>query len=113
MLAGFGDDSERSAEEREPPRAAQTAGVPPPGEGVDRDEAAPIGATIDLAGIAYTPQITQQLNSHIAPDRELVGGRRAGKDRLWLGAFIRACNEDDRVREPPRRLALVGAFGEG
>ena len=108
VLAGCGED-ERDAE-REP--AAPTAGVPPRGEGVDEDEAVPIGGTIHLDGLAYTPQITRQLNSHIKPDKALIDGRRAGRGRLWLGAFIRVCNEDDRVRVPSDRLALVDAFGK-
>ena len=109
LLVGCGGEE---GAEREFPNASRTAGVPPPGEGVDDDEAAPIGASIHLDGLAYTPQITRQLNPHIKPDQALIGGRRAGDDRLWLGAFIRVCNEDDRVREPSGRLALVGAFGQ-
>ena len=103
---------EEDGAEREFPDAARTAGVPPPGEGVDEDEADPVGASIHLDGLAYTPQITRQLNPHIKPDQALIGGRRAGDGRLWLGAFIRVCNEDDRVRVPSGRLALVGAFGQ-
>ena len=110
LLAACGEQ-ERAAE-RELPNGSRTAGVPPPGEGVDEDEAAPVGASIHLDGLAYTPQITRQLNPHIKPDQALLGGRRAGRDRLWLGAFIRVCNEDDRVRVPSGRIALVGAFGQ-
>ena len=96
LLVACGDDE--AGAEREFPNASRTAGVPPPGEGVDEDEAAPIGASIHLDGLAYTPQITRQLNPHIKPDQALIGGRRAGRGRMWLGAFIRVCNEDDRVR---------------
>ncbi|HEV2060618.1 MAG TPA: hypothetical protein VGR11_14780, partial [Solirubrobacteraceae bacterium] len=109
---GCGGDGEGEGAEREDLSGARTAGVPPPGEGVDDDEAVPIGGTIHLDGIAYTPQITRQLNPHVKPDEALIGDRRAGRDRLWLGAFIRVCNEDDRVRVPSDRLALVGAFGQ-
>ncbi len=109
LLAACGDDD---GAQRDFPDASRTAGVPPPGAGVDEDEAAPIGASIHLDGLTYTPQITRQLNPHIKPDQALVDGRRAGDDRMWLGAFIRVCNEDDRVRVPSRRLALVGAFGQ-
>lgn len=109
LLLACGDDD---GAQREFPNASRTAGVPPPGEGVDEDEAAPTGASIHLDGLAYTPQITRQLNPHIKPDQALIGGRRAGRGRLWLAAFIRVCNEDDRVRVPSGRLALVGAFGQ-
>lgn len=110
VLPACGGEDERVDEERE--ALAPSVGVPPPGEGVDRDEAAPVGATIHLDGLAYTPQITRQLNSRIRPDQALVGGRPAGRDRIWLGAFLRVCNEGDRVRTPSHRLALVGAFGK-
>ena len=53
---------------------------------MDEDEAAPNGASIHLGGLAYTPQITRQLNPRITPDQALIGGRRAGDGRLWLGA---------------------------
>lgn len=110
-LAACGGE-EDAAEERERAGGSPSAGIAPAGEGVDPDESAPIGATIEVDGLAYTPQITRQLNSRVKPDRTLVGGRRPGRNRIWLGAFIRVCNEGDRVRTPSRRLALVGAFGE-
>ncbi len=111
LIAACGGEDD-AGEAQEVSRDSPGAGIAPRGEGVDPDEAAPIGATIELDGIAYTPEITRQLNSHLKPDRALVGGRPPGRDRIWLGAFIRVCNEDDRVRTPSRRLALVGPFGK-
>lgn len=112
LLAACGGEDEGAGEEREAATAPSTAGVPPAGEGVDPEEAAHAGAAIHLDGLAYTPQITRQLNPNLKPDRALVGGRGPGRDRLWIGTFIRVCNEGDRVRVPARRLALVGAFGK-
>ena len=86
--------------------------VPPAGEGTDADELAPIGSTVVVGDVAYRVTIARQLNPRIAPDEELVDGRRPEGDALLFGVFLQACNPEGG--EPARatgRVALLDAFG--
>lgn len=86
--------------------------VPPPGEGVDRDEAEEANDTIVLDGMRYDPLIARRLNPNIAPDEELVSGRRPPAGTSWFGVFLRVCNErEGEARTPSGRVALVDASG--
>lgn len=87
--------------------------VPPPGEGVDRDEAEEEGDTIVLDGIRYAVVLARRLNPNIVPDRQLVSGRRPPPGTTWWGVFLRACNQRaGEPRRPSARLALVNASGQ-
>lgn len=57
--------------------------LPPAGEGVDRGEAAPIGATIDVEGLAYTPHITRQLNPTSSPIRHCWADATRNASGSW------------------------------
>jgi hypothetical protein len=83
----------------------------PPGEGTDPEELEPVGSTVRVEGLAYTPQTSRILNPALRPDGELVGGRRPGDDETWFGVFVRVCNEEGEPKVASSDLALVGAFG--
>jgi hypothetical protein len=83
----------------------------PPGEGTDPEELEPVGTTVRVEGLAYTPQTSRILNPALRPDGELVGGRRPGDDQTWFGVFLRVCNEEGAPKVSSSDLALVGAFG--
>lgn len=85
--------------------------VPPPGEGVDRDEAQDHEEPIVVGGLHYDPLLARRLNPNIAPDEALVSGRAPPEGKIWFGVFLRVCNRGDRTRTPSERLALVDAFG--
>ena len=86
-------------------------GVPPEGEGVDRDEAAASERPVVVDGLRYEPVIARRLNHHIEPDSELLSGRAPSDGTQWLGVFLRVCNDGDATRTSSARLALVNAFG--
>ena len=91
---------------------AEPAAVPPPGEGVDRDEAQDEEEPIVVGGLHYDPLIARRLNPRIVPDMELVSGREPPAGKVWFGVFLRVCNRGEQVRTSSERLALVDAFGE-
>ncbi|HWI09291.1 MAG TPA: hypothetical protein VNT54_17455 [Solirubrobacteraceae bacterium] len=51
-------------------------GVPPAGEGVDRDEAEEEPDAVAVAGLRDDPLVARRLNPNISPDKKLVSGRR-------------------------------------
>jgi hypothetical protein len=64
-----------------------------------------------IDGVRYRPIIARQLNPRVAPDAELVGGRRPDGNQLFFGVVVEACNvTDERVRTTGR-MTLVSAFG--
>ena len=87
-------------------------GVPPPGEGVDRDEAQEQERPVVVDGLHYDPALARRLNPNIRPDEALLSGRRASDGKRWFGVFLRVCNEGDTTRTAASRLALVNAFGD-
>ncbi len=119
LLAGCGDDGGNGEEPRiaQPPPAEGTPGerdvaLPgPPGEGTDPDELEPIGATLRIDGLGYTPQTSRLLNPSLRPDRALVAGRRLREGHVWFGVFLRVCNEQGAPQRSTNDLILVGAFG--
>ncbi len=86
--------------------------VPPPGEGVDRDEAQDEKAPIVVGGLHYDPQIARRLNPKIALDKAMLSGRTPPPGKVWFGVFVRVCNRSEQVRTSSDRLALVDAFGQ-
>lgn len=87
--------------------------VPPPTAGVDREQAEEGEDPIMVDGIAYDPLIARRLNPNIAPDAQLVSGRRPPAGTAWFGVFLRVCNRRaGEARTPSGRLALVDASGE-
>lgn len=91
---------------------AEPAAVPPPGEGVDGDEAQDEEEPIVVDGLHYDPLIARRLNPQIVPDKELVSGRAPPAGKVWYGVFLRVCNRGERARTSSEQLALVDAFGE-
>jgi len=87
------------------------AGIPPQGEGVDRDEAQEQGEPVVVGGLHYDPRLARRLNPNIAPDKAMLSGRRPPAGKVWFGAFLRVCNRGERERMSSDRLALVDAFG--
>jgi len=87
------------------------AGIPPPGEGVDRDEAQDEGEPVVVGGLHYDPLLARRLNPNIAPDKAMLSGRKPPEGKIWFGVFLRVCNRGERERTSSDRLALVGAFG--
>ena len=90
----------------------EPAAVPPPGEGVDRDEAQDEEEPIVVDGLHYDPLIARRLNPRIVPDKELVSGRAPPAGKVWFGVFLRVCNRGEQARTSSDELALVDAFGE-
>ena len=86
--------------------------VPPPGEGVDRDEAQDEEEPIVVGGLHYDPLIARRLNPNIAPDEALLSGRTPPDGKIWFGVFLRVCNRDESAHTSTDRLALVDAFGQ-
>jgi hypothetical protein len=86
--------------------------VPPPGEGVDRDEAQDEEDPVVVGGLHYDPQIARRLNPKIAPDRAMLSGRTPPPGQVWFGVFVRVCNRSERVHTSSDRLTLVDAFGQ-
>ena len=87
------------------------AGIPPPGEGVDRDEAQDEGEPVVVGGLHYDPLLARRLNPNIAPDKAMLSGRKPPEGKIWFGVFLRVCNRGERERTSSDRLALVDAFG--
>ncbi|MDQ3676613.1 MAG: hypothetical protein M3401_07390 [Actinomycetota bacterium] len=105
-------DSDDSDDERLRSLCFSDGGAnPPPGAGVDRDEAAEEERPVVVGGLRYDPQIARRLNPHILPDRQLLSGRRPDRGRVWYGMFLRVCNPTATTETPSRELALVDAFG--
>ncbi len=92
--------------------AGEPRSVPPPGEGVDRDEAQDEQEAIVVGGLRYDAQIARRLNPNIAPDRAMLSGRAPPAGKVWFGVFVRVCNRGDQVRTSSERMALVDAFGQ-
>lgn len=90
----------------------ESKAVPPPGEGVDRDEAQDEEEPIVVDGLHYDPLIARRLNPRIAPDEELVSGRAPPAGKVWFGVFLRVCNRGEQARTSSEQIALVDAFGE-
>jgi len=88
------------------------AQVGAPGTGTDPGEVAEIGATIEVGALAYTPQISRQLNPAIEPDSAFLPERRPAEGHVWFGVALRVCNEGDRPARASGELALVDAFGQ-
>ncbi len=90
---------------------AGEGGVPPKGEGVDRDEAQAEERPVVVDGLRYDPLIARRLNPYVRPDSEILSGRQPSKGKSWFGVFLRVCNDSEQTRTPSGRLALVDAFG--
>lgn len=103
----------RDADERLRRLCFGDGGVPPAGEGADRDEAEEEGDAIVVGGLRYDALVARRLNPNIAPDSELVSGRRPPDGKVWFGVFLRVCNEHGgEARRASPRVALVDASGE-
>lgn len=90
-------------------------GSPAPSEQrdrVDRTEAVEKGAAAVVGGLHYEPVLARRLNPRIAPDEELVDGRRPPAGTVWFAVFVRVCNDSRTARTATDRLALVSASGE-
>lgn len=86
-------------------------GVPPAGEGVDRDEAEGEERPVVVDGLRYDPLVARRLNPRIEPDSEILSGRLPGEGMEWFGVFLRVCNDGDRERRSSGAVALVNASG--
>jgi hypothetical protein len=87
----------------------------PDAEGSLAGEALPIGAELEVGGIAYEVVNARQLNPAIAPDGDLVATRPArpgAGERLLFGVFVRACNEGDQQRRSSADVRLLTVFGD-
>jgi len=92
-------------------RCVTRVGIPPQGEGVDRDEAQDQGEPVVVGGLHYNALLARRLNPNIAPDKAMLSGRRPPEGKIWLGVFLRVCNRGERERTSSDRLALIDAFG--
>ncbi len=65
-----------------------------------------------MDGLHYDLLTARKLNPNIAPDEDLLSGRRPPEGKVWFGVFLRVCNRGDKRRTASGRLALVDAFGD-
>jgi hypothetical protein len=87
------------------------AGVPPAGEGVDRDEAQDEEEPIVVGGLHYGSLLARRMNPRIAPDEAMLAGRLPPDGKVWFGVFLRVCNRSDQTHKSSDRMSLVSAFG--
>jgi hypothetical protein len=83
------------------------------GCGAPPDHDAPDGTTVTQDGVAYSVEISRELNADDPDDRAFLGGRRedAGPDTTLLGVFLQARNGASTARRAFAAPRLVTAFG--
>jgi hypothetical protein len=88
-----------------------------PGCGGAPNRNAPSGTTVVQDGVAYSVQISRELNPFAADDRAVLGGlapgtAREGRASMLLGVFLEARNDAAGPRRAAAAPQLVSASGE-